>query len=60
MMRRFLFAKLRDLRITSTNLEYQGSIALDTGYLERCGIIPGEEVDVVNLENGIRLTVRQR
>jgi aspartate 1-decarboxylase len=56
MLRRFLFSKIRDLQITRTNLEYQGSITLDRAFLEKSGILPGEEVDVVNLENGSRLT----
>ena len=56
MLRRFLFAKIRDIKLTGTNLEYQGSITLDEAYLEQSGILPGEEVDVVNLENGVRLT----
>lgn len=56
MLRRFLFSKIRDIQLTGTNLEYQGSITLDENYLDKSGIMPGEEVDVVNLENGIRLT----
>ena len=56
MLRRFLFAKIRDIRLTGTNLEYQGSITLDEHYLTKSGIGIGEEVDVVNLENGVRLT----
>jgi aspartate 1-decarboxylase len=56
MVRRFLSAKIRGLRITSTNLEYEGSITLDAAYLEQSGIMPGEEVHVLNLENGSRIT----
>lgn len=56
MLRRFLFAKIRDIKLTGTNLEYQGSITLDEKYLEGSGIGAGEEVDVVNIENGVRLT----
>ena len=56
MLRRFLNAKLRDLRITSVNHNYQGSILLDQNYLEAAGILPYEEVHVLNMENGERLT----
>jgi aspartate 1-decarboxylase len=56
MLRRFLFAKIRDIRLTGTNLEYQGSITLDENFLDGSGIAAGEEVDVVNMENGVRLT----
>ena len=54
MLRRFLYAKLRDIRITNANLEYEGSITLDKAYLEESGILPHEEVHVLNMENGAR------
>ncbi len=56
MLQRFLKAKIRDIRITKSHLEYEGSIALDEDYLERSGIRPYEEVQVLNMENGARLT----
>lgn len=56
MFRRFLHAKIRDIRITGTFLHYEGSITLDEDYLERTGILPHEEVQVLNLENGARFT----
>jgi aspartate 1-decarboxylase len=54
MIRRFLSAKLRDVRITGTFLEYEGSITLDEEYLEKTGILPFEEVHVLNIESGTR------
>jgi aspartate 1-decarboxylase len=54
MIRRFLNAKLRDLRITGTFVEYEGSITLDEDYLEQSGILPFEEVHVLNVESGTR------
>jgi aspartate 1-decarboxylase len=56
MMRRFLKAKIRDIRITEALLEYEGSIALDSIYLEQADIAANEEVQVLNLENGSRIT----
>lgn len=56
MLRSFLKAKIRDIRITGTHLEYEGSITLDQEYLEASGIAPNEEVQVLNLENGARFT----
>ncbi len=56
MLRRFLKAKIRDIRVTGTFLEYEGSITLDEEYLEASGIAPFEEVQVLNLENGARFT----
>jgi aspartate 1-decarboxylase len=56
MLRRFLGAKIKDLRITGVNLEYAGSITIDERYLEAAGILPDEAVQVLNLENGNRFT----
>ncbi|MBD3392490.1 MAG: aspartate 1-decarboxylase [Chitinivibrionales bacterium] len=55
-MRRFLGSKIRDIRVTGTHLEYEGSIALDEDYIDRAGILPNEEVQVLDLENGARFT----
>ncbi|MCL2219984.1 MAG: aspartate 1-decarboxylase [Chitinispirillia bacterium] len=56
MYRTFLHSKIRDVRITGTNLEYEGSITIDADYLDRASMLPGEQVDVLNVENGTRLT----
>jgi aspartate 1-decarboxylase len=56
MLRRLLGAKLRDIRVTAANLEYEGSITLDEEYLDLSGILPYEEVHVLNLDNGNRFT----
>ena len=51
----FLSGKIRDIRLTKTNLEYEGSITLDEDYLDRAGIHPNEEVHVLNVDTGVRL-----
>jgi aspartate 1-decarboxylase len=56
MYRMFLNSKIRDVRITGVNLEYEGSITIDEEYLERAGILPSEEVHVLNVNTGVRLT----
>ncbi len=56
MLRRFLGAKIRDIRITGAYLDYEGSITLDEDYLLKSGIMPNEEVHVLNQENGQRFT----
>jgi aspartate 1-decarboxylase len=56
MLRRFLKAKVRDIKVTGAHLEYEGSITLDEGYMEQAGILPYEEVQVLNLENVNRFT----
>ena len=54
MMRRFLSAKLRDIVITGAFVDYEGSITLDEEYLEQTGILPFEEVHVLNVDSGTR------
>ena len=56
MYRRFLNAKIRDIKITGTHLEYEGSITLDEDWLDQTGILPNEEVQVLNVETGARFT----
>lgn len=56
MLRRFLGAKIQGLRITGLNLKYEGSITLDQCYIDAAGILPGEAVDVLSLENDNRFT----
>lgn len=56
MYRRFLNAKIRDIRITGTHLGYEGSITLDEKWLKQAGILPNEEVQVLNVETGARFS----
>lgn len=56
MLRRFLHSKIRDVRLTGVNLEYEGSITIDEDYLEQAGILPNEEVHVLNMNTGSRMT----
>ena len=55
MYRMFLNGKIRDVRITGVNLEYEGSITVDENYLEKAGILADEEVHVLNVDTGTRL-----
>lgn len=52
----FLSAKIHGATITCANLEYRGSISIDTVLMKTVGILPYEQVDVYNLDNGERLT----
>lgn len=40
--------------ITEAELFYEGSITIDEGLLKAVDILPGEKVDVLNLNNGNR------
>jgi len=54
--RTFLSAKIHGATLTSLNLDYEGSISVDPALLDAVGILPNEQVDVYNLDNGERLT----
>ena len=56
MLRSFCRAKIRNARITSVELEYEGSIEIDKAILEASEILPWEMVQVLNMENGERFT----
>ncbi|MFH7025331.1 MAG: aspartate 1-decarboxylase [Heteroscytonema crispum UTEX LB 1556] len=54
MQRTFLLAKIHNCTLTATNLNYVGSISIDEMLLEKAGILPYEQVQVVNNANGER------
>ncbi|MGQ9706444.1 MAG: aspartate 1-decarboxylase [bacterium] len=55
MLRRFCRSKLHQVRVTGTNIEYEGSITIDMDLVDKAGMYPGEMVHVFNVENGERL-----
>lgn len=50
-----LRSKIHRATLTGTDLEYEGSIAIDKDLLVAADILPGEQVHVLNLNNGERL-----
>ena len=55
MLRQMLRSKITGLTVTGKELYYEGSITLDEDLLEAAEILPGEKVEVLNLNNGARL-----
>ncbi|MBW4492557.1 MAG: aspartate 1-decarboxylase [Oscillatoria princeps RMCB-10] len=55
MHRTLLLAKIHHCRLTAANLDYMGSISIDKSLLDAAGILPYEQVQVVNVANGERL-----
>ncbi len=51
-----LKAKIHRATITQTDLHYEGSITVDEALLDASGILPFEQVDVLNIHNGMRFT----
>lgn len=54
MHRTLLAAKIHSCTITDANLQYMGSISIDELLLAAVGIVPYEQVQVVNVNNGER------
>jgi aspartate 1-decarboxylase len=55
MHRTLLLAKIHHCTLTAANLDYMGSISIDKSLLDAAGILPYEQVQVVNVANGERL-----
>ncbi|MGI0488327.1 aspartate 1-decarboxylase [Pantanalinema rosaneae CENA516] len=55
MQRTLLLAKIHHCVLTAANLNYVGSISIDEDILNAAGILPYEQVQVVNVANGERL-----
>ncbi len=51
-----MHAKLHRVRVTEAKVDYIGSITVDNELLQKVGILPLEEVDVINLNNGQRFS----
>lgn len=48
-------SKIHRVRVTEANLNYEGSLTIDSDLMEAAGILPFEKVHVVNITNGNRL-----
>ena len=53
-MRTMLKSKIHRARVTGANIEYEGSITIDKKLMEEADILPYEQVQVVNINNGER------
>jgi aspartate 1-decarboxylase len=51
-----LKGKIHRATVTQCDLHYEGSISVDSTLLERSGILPYEQVDVLDINNGRRFT----
>ena len=49
-------AKIHRATVTMADLNYEGSISIDSDLLKESGILTGEQVDVLNINNGERFT----
>ena len=50
-----LKSKIHRIKVTDGNLNYIGSLTLDQDLMDKVGLIHGEKIQVLNVENGERL-----
>lgn len=53
-MRIMLKSKIHRARVTQVDLDYEGSITIDRKLMEAADILPYEQVQVLNINNGAR------
>ena len=53
-MRTMLKSKIHRARVTKLNIDYEGSITIDKKLMTEANILPYEQVQVLNLNNGAR------
>lgn len=56
MLRTLLRSKIHRARVTQADLNYEGSITVDTVLLDAAGVVPFEKVSIYNVTNGNRLS----
>lgn len=55
-VQRFMLkSKIHRAKLTGTELDYEGSIAIDRDLIEAANMLPGEQVQVLNVNSGARL-----
>jgi len=54
MLRTMLKSKIHRATVTGLELDYEGSIAIDANLMEAADLLAGEQVQVLNLQNGQR------
>ena len=55
-LRRMFKSKIHRATVTQADLEYEGSITIDSNLLKAADILPYEEVDIWNVTRGTRLS----
>ena len=55
-MRILLKSKIHRARVTDANINYEGSITIDKKLMEAADILPYEQVQVLNINNGARFS----
>ena len=56
LQRPMMISKIHRATVTQADLHYVGSITIDAAVMEAADLLPGQQVDVVDVTNGSRLT----
>mgnify|MGYP002735331849 CR=1 FL=1 len=56
LQRPMLIGKIHRATVTAADLHYVGSLTVDADLLDAANLLPGQQVDVVDITNGARLT----
>ena len=56
LQRPMMLSKLHRATVTQADLHYEGSITIDGELMEAADILPNQQVDVLDITNGERLT----
>jgi aspartate 1-decarboxylase len=54
--RTMLQGKVHRATVTDANINYEGSLTLDPDLMEAAGMLPYEQIQVLDIDNGARLT----
>jgi aspartate 1-decarboxylase len=56
MLRHFLLGKIHRAKVTRADIDYVGSVTIDTRLMEAAGFLENEKVDIYDVTNGARLS----
>lgn len=56
MVRTMLQGKLHRVKVTQSDLNYEGSCAIDQDFMDAAGILQYEAIDIYNVDNGQRFS----
>jgi aspartate 1-decarboxylase len=56
MFREMLKSKIHRATVTQADLHYVGSVTISADLVEAAGLLPHEKVDIVDIDNGARLS----
>ena len=56
MLLSMMYAKVHRAVVTHSELHYNGSMGVDLDILDACGMLPGQRIDVLNVNTGARFS----